>query len=148
MTANRELHPWGLFMPDPPLTVSLHFYYSVMLSLVLFKSGLALCCLAWSANSFFSDYTKPETTVTAIQGAPPLWDHLHVARTIDEFTWYCLGPAHHGYQLSLPQLVEAGEQGLWAVWLGMVMPGIDHSRLNGLQDTEQGEAGAQGRGDV
>lgn len=27
------------------------------------------------------------------------------------------------------------------------MPGVDHSRLNGLQDSEQGVEGGQGRGD-
>lgn len=78
----------------------------------------------------------------------PLWIYQHVAQTVNEFTWDGLSPAHHGYQLSLPQLIQAGEQGLRAVWLGVVMPGIDHRWLNGLQDTEQGDAGAQGRGDA
>lgn len=78
----------------------------------------------------------------------PLWIYQHVAQTVNEFTWDGLSPAHHGYQLPLPQLIQAGEQGLRAVWLGVVMPGIDHSWLNGLQDAEQGDAGAQGRGDA
>jgi len=61
----------------------------------------------------------------------------------DWFTWYYLGPAHHCYQLPFPQLVEAGEQGRGAIWLGRVMTSIDHSGLDGLQNAEQGEAGAQ-----
>lgn len=64
------------------------------------------------------------------------------------FTWYCLCPAHDGHQLSFPELVEAGEQGGGAVRLGGVVPRVNHGGLDGLQDGEQGEAGAHSWGDA
>lgn len=63
----------------------------------------------------------------------------------DDFTWQGLGPLHHGHQLSLPQLVEAGQQGLCAVWQGVIVTCIDQVGLDGLQDGEQGGAAVQGR---
>lgn len=116
----------GLFGPDPPL--------------FLFKYSLAFLL----HSLFHWNYTKPKTTVAAIQATQPLWG----CGAPDDFTWYRLGPAHHGNQLSFPQFVETGQQGLWAVRQGMVMAGIDQRGLDGLQDTEQGEAGTQGRGDA
>lgn len=66
----------------------------------------------------------------------------------DVFTWYRLGPAHHGHQLPLAQLVEAGEQGGGAVGQAVVVPRVDHRRLDALQYAEQGQAGAQGGWDA
>ena len=76
--------------------------------------------------------------------------HTHTHRPLETDrqtgTWYGLGPVHHGDQLSLPQLVEAGEQGAGAVGQQGVVARVDHRGLDGLQLAEQGQAGVQAVG--
>lgn len=65
--------------------------------------------------------------------------------SLGELTWQPFGPLDHFDELPLPQLIQAGQQSRGRVGLSVVMSGVHHLGLDGLQDAQEHVLGVEGQ---